>query len=101
MSNIDRLESWKEIAAYLGKGVRTVSRWEKTEGLPIRRHQHEKRSSVFAMKSELDAWRNQRSAEFETKPSVKPAWRPGRMWTSMAVAALLLMSCCLFWLARP
>ena len=23
----DRLNSWKEIAAYLGKGVRTVQRW--------------------------------------------------------------------------
>src|SRR6266550_1743785 len=43
----ERLESWKEIAAYLGKGVRTVVRWEKTEGLPVHRHLHERRSSVF------------------------------------------------------
>src|SRR5262245_16589932 len=47
----DRLESWKEIAAYLGKGVRTVVRWEKTEGMPVHRHQHERRASVFAYKS--------------------------------------------------
>jgi hypothetical protein len=35
--NDERLESWKEIAAYLKKGVRTVQRWDQTEGLPIRR----------------------------------------------------------------
>ena len=32
-----RLDSWKEIAAYLGRDVRTVQRWERREGLPIHR----------------------------------------------------------------
>ncbi len=36
----DRLESWKEIAAYLGRDARTVRRWEKNEGLPVQRHFH-------------------------------------------------------------
>jgi hypothetical protein len=49
----DRLDSWKEIAAYLRKGLRTVQRWERTEGLPVRRLGQ---GSVFAYKSELDAW---------------------------------------------
>jgi hypothetical protein len=31
----DFLGSWKEIAAYLGRDVRTVQRWEKKEGLPV------------------------------------------------------------------
>ena len=53
----DRLESWKEIAAYLGREVRTVQGWEKNEALPIHRHQHAKQGSVYAFKSELDAWR--------------------------------------------
>ena len=35
-----RLESWKEIAAYLGRDVTTVHRWEKREGLPVRRLHH-------------------------------------------------------------
>src|SRR4051812_14324382 len=52
----DRLESWKEIARYLGKDVRTVQRWEKREDLPVHRLQHEKLGSVYAYKSELDAW---------------------------------------------
>jgi TolB-like protein/tetratricopeptide (TPR) repeat protein len=57
-----RFDSWKEIAAYLKREVRTVQRWEKTEGLPIRRHQHQKQGSVFAYKSELDAWRTDRQS---------------------------------------
>lgn len=57
-----RFDSWKEIAAYLKREVRTVQRWEKSEGLPIRRHQHQKQGSVFAYKSELDAWRTDRQS---------------------------------------
>jgi len=52
----DRLDSWKEIAAYLKKEVRTVQRWEKSLDLPVRRLAHGKQGSVFAYKSELDAW---------------------------------------------
>ena len=52
----DRLDSWKEIAAYLKKEVRTVQRWEKSSGLPVRRLTHGKLGTVFAYKSELDAW---------------------------------------------
>jgi len=56
-----RLDSWKEIAAYLGKSVRTVQRWEEQEGLPVRRLPHADRASVFAFPQELDAWRASRS----------------------------------------
>jgi TolB-like protein/Tfp pilus assembly protein PilF len=56
-----RLESWKEIAAYLDRDVRTVQRWEKTEGLPVHRHLHDKLGSVFALRAEVDAWLSGRS----------------------------------------
>ena len=56
----DRLESWKEIAAYLNRGVRTVRRWETGEGLPVHRHVHRTLGSVYAYKSEIDAWRRSR-----------------------------------------
>jgi TolB-like protein/Tfp pilus assembly protein PilF len=56
----ERLDSWKEIAAYLGREVRTVQRWEKTEGLPVHRLQHDKLGSLYAFRSELDAWRKER-----------------------------------------
>ncbi len=52
----DRLDSWKEIAAYLRRGARTVQRWERDEGLPVHRLQHEKLGSVYAYRTELDAW---------------------------------------------
>ena len=51
-----KLVSWKEIAAYLGREVRTVQRWENPEGLPVHRHEHLKKSTVYAYASELDEW---------------------------------------------
>src|SRR6267143_782704 len=51
-----KLVSWKEIAAHLGREVRTVQRWETTEGLPVHRHEHQKKSTVYAYASELDEW---------------------------------------------
>ena len=51
-----RLDSWKEIAAYLKRGVRSVQRWEKEEALPVHRHLHKKLDSVYAFESEIDAW---------------------------------------------
>ncbi|MEJ7604723.1 MAG: hypothetical protein WKF37_00250 [Bryobacteraceae bacterium] len=57
----NRLGSWKEIASYLGAGVRSVQRWEEAERLPVRRHAHDKRSTVYAYKTELDIWRHGRS----------------------------------------
>src|SRR4029453_18123874 len=52
----DRLDSWKEIATYLNRSVRTLHRWEKEEGLPVHRHQHKELGSVFAYKGEPDGW---------------------------------------------
>jgi hypothetical protein len=54
------LDSWKEIAAYLDRRIRTAQRWEKREGLPVHRHIHSKASSVYAFKHEVDAWRQSR-----------------------------------------
>jgi len=56
----ERLDSWKAIAAYLGREIRTVQRWEKTESLPIHRHHHAKQGSVYAFTSELRDWQNSR-----------------------------------------
>lgn len=50
------LSSWKEIAAYLGRSVRTVQRMEAELGLPVRRPRGHARSSVIAIPSELDEW---------------------------------------------
>jgi TolB-like protein/Flp pilus assembly protein TadD len=52
----DRLDSWKEIASYLKKEVRTVQRWEKNLHLPVRRLTQGKQGTVFAYKADLDTW---------------------------------------------
>jgi TolB-like protein/predicted Zn-dependent protease len=57
----DRLSSWKAIATYLDCSVRTVRRWERTEGLPVHRHVHQKLGRVFALRTEIDAWRQTRA----------------------------------------
>jgi TolB-like protein/Flp pilus assembly protein TadD len=59
-SPADRLDSWKEIAAYLRRDIRTVQRWEKNEGLPVHRHRHDKLGSIYAYKPELTDWFNSR-----------------------------------------
>lgn len=50
------LNSWKEIAVYLDRGVRTVQRWEADLNLPVHRPRGRGRSAVLAIRSELDQW---------------------------------------------
>src|SRR5580698_2224067 len=59
----DRLDSWKEIASYLNRDVTTVQRWEKREGMPVHRHLHDRLGSVYASRSELDAWTRSRNPQ--------------------------------------
>ena len=61
----NQLDSWKEIAAYLNRDVTTVQRWERRERMPVHRHLHDKRGSVYALPSELDAWRQSRQPRLE------------------------------------
>ena len=74
----DRLDSWKEIAAYLKRDVTTVQRWEKREEMPVHRHLHDRMGSVYASRAELDAWmrsRNLRVAagEWERRSVARPS----------------------------
>jgi Tol biopolymer transport system component len=56
-----RLDSWKEIAAYLKRDMTTVQRWEKREEMPVHRHVHDKLGSVYAFRTEIDAWARSRN----------------------------------------
>jgi TolB-like protein/Tfp pilus assembly protein PilF len=101
----DRLDSWKEIAAYLTRDVTTVQRWEKREGMPVHRHLHDKRGSVYALPEELDAWihsRNLRVDEPEKKPEAEippvPQSNHGvmaapraRLWLALAAGLCLCL----------
>jgi Periplasmic component of the Tol biopolymer transport system len=85
------LESWKEIAAHLKRDVRTVKRWEKSQGLPVHRHLHQSRSTVYAYASELDRWWATRRPAEEASgvlPGVLQRW-PAR---ALAFAAMLAMT---------
>ena len=51
------LSSWKDIARYLGKGVRTVQRWERQLGLPVRRPVGaSQKSAILLYRRDVDAW---------------------------------------------
>jgi Tol biopolymer transport system component len=63
----ERLDSWKEIARYLKRDESTVQRWEKREGMPVHRHVHDKRGSVYAFAHELDAWWASRRLQLDVK----------------------------------
>ena len=66
----DRIDSWKEIATYLGRDARTAIRWEKERGLPVHRVPGGQRQAVFAYRHELDAWLagSYRSKDAEATP---------------------------------
>lgn len=64
------LNSWKEIAAYIGRGVRTVQRYEHQSKLPVRRIENRDHSSVIAYSDEIDAWLNRRP--IKERPYVRP-----------------------------
>ena len=83
----DRLDSWKEIAAYLNRSVRTVHRWEKHEGLPVHRHQHRELGSVFAFRRELDAWVGTRSPQPLSRENIHGVAAGRRRLTLVAAGA--------------
>ena len=66
----ERLDSWKEIAVYLDREVRTVQRWEKREGLPVHRQFHLNGATVWAFKHEIDAWFKNR-CQVHSKPAAQ------------------------------
>src|SRR5215469_10601677 len=117
----ERLDSWKEIATYLDRDVTTVQRWEKREGMPVHRHLHDKRGSVYALTKELDLWKqsrrltdaiaeNQPEAETPTESSpIDPVQkaahvpRTNRLWLLLAAAlcACLLVAAWLMFRKAP
>jgi len=82
-----RLDSWKEIAAFLGRAERTVKRWETERGLPVHRVPGGGRSAVFAHSNELADWLEGRSEELDAEDSASAAVEVRR--TDLAEAAVL------------
>jgi tetratricopeptide (TPR) repeat protein len=86
----DRLDSWKEIASYLRREVRTVQLWEKREGLPVHRHFHKRLGSVYALRSEIENWKRQVSrtgADQDTRSTA-----PSKVASRITIYVLPLMN---------
>ncbi len=81
----DRLDSWKEIAVYLGREVRTAQRWERREGLPVQRHFHGKGGTVWAFKHEIDTWFNDRCRVLVKPDPRRRFLEPSVDWSSPKV----------------
>lgn len=109
----ERLDSWKEIARYLKRDESTVQRWEKRESMPVHRHVHDKRGSVYAYRAELDAWWQGRRQQLEPRKgegavlsahSGREAGDRRRWWWIGTAATLLLIPIGLLalkWLPQP
>ncbi len=116
-----RLDSWKEIADYLGKGERTVKRWESERSLPVHHVPGGGHGSVYAFTAELDKWllRGQiapqenavagesgngaeefRSEAANSFPDAHPSWplkpRSGKFWRILCVAILFVSGVLVF-----
>ena len=106
----ERLESWKEIAAYLKRDVTTVQRWEKREGMPVHRHLHDKLGSVYAFRTELDVWTRGRQPRVmqeeddpeQQHPSTTSRRRkpPKLAWWLTVAAGLAITAGAVFWFLR-
>ena len=94
---VERLDSWKEIARYLNRDIRTVQRWEEAGGLPVRRlaRARLKGSPVYAYTSELDAWllKNPPSnleKELEPGSLAQAGWKTRRVfWAAVSLIVLV------------
>jgi hypothetical protein len=102
-----RLDSWKEIAAYLGKDAGTARRWERARGLPVHRVPGGKGTSVYAYTAEIDAWlvsAGQESADEDTQADSSPASRRHaplpRVWV-WAATSLAVISVVAAWTLLP
>jgi hypothetical protein len=84
--NADRLEGWKEMAAHLGRSVRTVQRWERESGLPVHRLAVGDKPQVFAYCAELDRWRGKREDQGRASWVRRLREKVKRLLTRAAVA---------------
>jgi hypothetical protein len=85
----ERLDGWKRIARYLNRNVRTLRRWEENEGLPVRRLMHDKLATVYAYRSELDAWLKQREEGAVGTPSTARRYRTGSNFIDCRILACI------------
>jgi tetratricopeptide (TPR) repeat protein len=84
MEGRPRLESWKEISAYLKRSVKTCQRWEIELGMPIHRLDGTPSARVFANPDELDAWLNEKLRHIRGRREAAPT----RRWNTKTVVRI-------------
>ncbi len=87
MEGRPRLESWKEISAYLKRSVKTCQRWEIELGMPVHRLDGTPCARVFADADELDAW-----ISGKLHKGLAPDSKPGSVWPNKWPRPLLVAS---------
>jgi TolB-like protein/Tfp pilus assembly protein PilF len=97
-----RLDSWKAIAQFLDRDVRSVQRWEHERGLPVHRLPGQRGGAVFAYESELEDWMLSRGSdatvssdvapEAEALPSATPSLMRWGIGLAAAAAAIVVGS---------
>ena len=92
MGDEDLLQSWKEIAAHLGRSERTCRRWETEFRLPVHRMDGSLRGSVFAYKTELDRWMDEILHEEEEPSSVTSRSRSTKHMAIILALSIILAS---------
>jgi hypothetical protein len=88
------MESWKEIADYLNRDIKTCRRWEQELELPIRRLDGTPRARVFAYKDEIDFWLEDKlnNREISTTKYLRIAKKkPKRLWIALPVILALII----------
>jgi len=90
MADENLLQSWKEIAAHLGRSERTCRRWETEFQLPVHRMDGSVRGSVFAYKTELDRWMDEVLHEEEEPSSVTSRLRPTKYMAIILALSIVL-----------
>ena len=93
-STEDRLDSWKDIAVYLKRDISTVQRWEQREKMPVHRHQHDRRGSVYAFRCELDVWLETRRTRLKQDAERRALDGVGTFAAASAVRSLARLQGC-------
>jgi hypothetical protein len=86
------LNTWKEISAYTGRGIRTIQRWETSFDFPIHRPSGKSRSAVFALSEEVDQWFHSRPMLPAIEKNQRSAPRPSVDFDELKIKAHQLLT---------
>jgi hypothetical protein len=93
----ERIDGWKAIGTHFGRDRTTAIRWANERGLPVRRMPGGKTATVYALRSELDAWATGLN---DATPAVEPVQRPPRKLPDDPETAALFLKARSAWAQR-